>query len=306
MGEAFLADDLTLKRQVVLRFLPRTFDADPAGLARFEREAQTLASLSHPNIEEIYGLGDAEGRRCLVLEFVEGETLADRIKRGPLPPDDSLRVCRQIADALQAVHERHIVHGDLQPGNVTIGRDGNVRLLDIGWSRVFARRPPAAGPRTRAVSGVGPDGIGGGYKSPEQITGRPVDWRADIWAFGCVLFECLAGAPAFPGASPPAIMAAILGAEPDWRALPASTPRELRTLLRRCLRKAPDRRLHDIADARLELDEALAISEYAAAVEAAPPHASLALPSLFGAAGRAAGTLGRVLGSRRPRRRRPR
>ena len=302
MGEVFRAEDLALKRQVALKFLPRAFAADPKRVARFQREAEVLASLSHPNVEEIYGLGEADGRRCLVLELVEGESLADRIRRGPMPIDEALRVCRQIADALQAAHERRIVHRDLSPTNVKITATGRVKLLDFGLAKFMAGQAPCDGPGAGAagtISDVGFVAGTAGYISPEQLDGKPVDRRADIWAFGCVLFECLAGTPPFPGRTAPAIMAAVLRSEPDWQALPVATPPGLRTLLERCLRKDPRRRLHDIADARLEIDEALGMPEDAAAIDDWPRVVRRRRPSLFRTATRAAAALRRALAHRK-------
>jgi len=259
MGEVYLAEDRMLKRRVALKFLPPAFASDPGRLARLQREAEVLASLNHPNIAAIHGLGEAEGQRCLVLEFVEGETLAARITRRRMTATEALEVCGQIADALEAAHQKGIVHRDLNPGNVTISTQGRVKLLDFGLAKAFAdHRPPGASPGLRTVSDSGIIVGTVRYMSPEQAAGKRVDQRTDIWSFGCVLFECLAGEPPFSGTSAPATLAAIVTGEPEWNRLPATLPPQLRSVIGRCLHKDPERRLHSIADVRIEMMDALA------------------------------------------------
>ena len=273
MGEVYRARDTKLGREVALKVLPETFAADPDRLARFAREAQLLASLSHPHIAAIYGLEDSGDRRALVLELVEGPTLADRIAEGPMPIEDALRVARQIAEALETAHEKGIVHRDLKPANVKLTPSGQVKVLDFGLARlnvsnasnvsndpnVLTMSPTVLSPAMMTHAGV----ILGtaAYMAPEQAKGREVDRRADIWAFGCVLFEMLAGRAVFVGESVSDIVSEVLKTEPDWPRLPASTPGHVRRLLRRCLQKDPARRLHHIADARLDLDEAITAEE---------------------------------------------
>jgi eukaryotic-like serine/threonine-protein kinase len=265
MGEVWRATDANLGRQVALKVLPDTFAHDPERLARFEREAKTLASLSHPNIAIIYGLEKANGIRALVMELIEGPTLADRITQGPIPFDEALPIARQIAEALQAAHEQGIIHRDLKPANVKVRADGTVKVLDFGLAKVLA--PEAAsvtvGGLSQSPTITSPAMTHAGtilgtaaYMSPEQARGQGVDKRTDVWAFGCVLYEMLSGRGAFTGETITDTLASILEREPDWRRLPESTPDRARDLLRRCLRKDPRRRFHDIADARIELEEA--------------------------------------------------
>ena len=235
-------------------------DADR--LARFEREAKTLASLNHPNIAQLYGLEDGPGGLFLAMEFVEGTTLADRIARGPIAPSEALRIASQIAEALEAAHEQGIVHRDLKPANVKVRPDGMVKVLDFGLAKVveptndadLSRLPTVTSPAMMTNAGV----ILGtaAYMSPEQARGQSVDKRTDIWAFGCVLYEMLTGRPVFGGRTVTDVVAAILEREPDWKLLPDSVPAGIRRLMRRCLAKDPRTRLHDIADARLEIDDA--------------------------------------------------
>jgi serine/threonine protein kinase/Tol biopolymer transport system component len=262
MGEVYRARDATLRRDVAIKILPPAFAADPERLARFDREARVLASLSHPHVASIYGLEDAAGGRALVLELVEGETLEERIARGAVPATEALAIARQIADALDAAHEKGIIHRDLKPANITVTPDGTVKVLDFGvaklqgsdGSRLDVTQSPTLtveGTREGMVLGTA------AYMSPEQARGQAVDKRTDIWAFGCVLFEMLTGRSAFAGATVPDTMAAILEREPDWRMLPTATPGTIQRLLQRCLVKDPKRRLHDIADARIELEDTL-------------------------------------------------
>jgi serine/threonine protein kinase len=259
MGEVYRARDPRLGRDVAIKILPREFTNDANRLARFEREARILAALNHPNIGAIYGLEDGpvgdDGRsRALILELVEGETLEDRLVRGPLTLHDALTVATQVAGALQVAHEKGIVHRDLKPANIKITPDGVVKVLDFGLAKMTDRvhGEDTAGP-TRDGLIVGTVA----YMSPEQTRGRHVDARSDIWAFGCVLYEMLAGHSAFGRPTTTDTLAAIVEREPDWSALPQSTDSSIRRLLRRCLQKEARSRLHAIADARLDIEEAL-------------------------------------------------
>jgi serine/threonine-protein kinase len=260
MGEVFLAHDTSLDRKVALKFLPDVFSGDPERLARFEREAKLLASLNHPNIATIYGLEQADGKRFLAMELVEGETLAQQIERGPLPVDEALDVCRQIAEGVEAAHEKGVIHRDLKPANVKITPEGKVKVLDFGLAKAFQGQTAAADAShsptltdhmTRAGVILGT----AAYMAPEQAKGRAVDKRADIWAFGCILYECLTGNRPFRGDTLTETLASILKGEPEWGALPADTPESISTLLRRCLQKDPSLRLRDIGDARIEIGE---------------------------------------------------
>jgi Tol biopolymer transport system component len=257
MGEVYCARDTTLGRDVAIKILGRHFTADPERLARFEREARMLAAFNHPNIGAIYGLETANGVRALVLELVEGETLADRIRRGPAPITAALTIARQIADALDAAHEKGIIHRDLKPANIKVTPDGVVKVLDFGLAKAATGESHSpmvtvAGTQAGTILGTA------AYMSPEQARGQPVDKRTDIWAFGCVLYEMLTGQVAFAGETVSDTIATILGREPDWAALPATTPPLVGRLLQRCLEKDPKRRLRDIADARIELEDAMA------------------------------------------------
>ena len=240
--------------------------------ARFEREARLLASLNHPHIAAVYGFEHGGSIWGLVLELVEGETLADRLRRGPLDPDETLTIARQVADALAAAHDKGIIHRDLKPGNISITRDGAAKVLDFGLAKISDTRGGPLGsdagtPGLNALDRSPTVTVGGtregiilgtaAYMSPEQARGKAVDRRTDVWAFGCVLYEMLTGAMAFPGETVSDTIAAILGREPAWDRLPSSTPSPVRRLLRRCLAKDPKRRLHDIVDARIEIDEAV-------------------------------------------------
>ena len=264
MGEVYRARDTRLARDVAVKVLPDALAMDPDRLARFRREAQILASLNHPNIASIYGVEDGDHTPALVLELVEGPTLADRVVRGPVPLDEALAIARQMVDALEAAHEQGIIHRDLKPANIKLRPDGTVKVLDFGLAKALdpvssgadaAQSPTITSPAmTRAGVILGT----AAYMSPEQARGRPVDKRSDVWAFGCVLYEMLAGVRAFPGDDVTESIAAIMRAEPDWLALPPDTPPALRRLLRRCLAKDVKERLKDISVARLEIAEALA------------------------------------------------
>ena len=261
MGEVYRARDTKLDRDVAIKVIPSAFAADPGRLSRFEREAKVLASLSHPHIAQVFGLEEADGIHALVMELVDGEDLSLRIGRGAIPFNEAVIIARQIADALDAAHDKGIVHRDLKPANVMITRDGVVKVLDFGLAK------PAAGeagtdslthsPTLVAVAGTREGVLLGtaAYMSPEQARGRVVDKRTDIWAFGCLVFEMLAGRPVFGNDTLSDTIAAIIDREPDWSALPKTTTPVVKQLIERCLQKDPKRRLRDIGDARAELDE---------------------------------------------------
>ncbi len=261
MGEVYRARDTKLSRDVALKLLPELFASDPDRLARFQREAQLLASLNHPNIAAIYGLEETDGVRALVLELVEGPTLAERIAQGPLSIEEAAPIARQITEALEAAHARGIIHRDLKPANIKLQPDGTVKVLDFGLAK--ALEPPsadAAASRLPTLTAPAMTRVGmvlgtPAYMSPEQAKGLAADKRSDIWALGCVLFEMLSGHIAFGGESTAESLAAILTREPEWGRLPAETPPSIRRLLRRCLEKDRTRRLADMADVRLEIDE---------------------------------------------------
>jgi len=264
MGQVYRATDTTLGRQVAIKILPDAFAADPERLARFEREAKTLASLNHPNIAAIYGFEKSSGIHALVMELVEGEDLSQRIARGPIPLDEALPIARQIAEALEAAHEQGIIHRDLKPANIKVRLEGTVKVLDFGLAKAME---PAPGPNTRAMQSptlslhATQAGIILGtaaYMSPEQARGKPVDRRTDIWAFGCVVYEMLTGRRAFDGDTVTDVIAAIVTRDPSWTPLPAETPVALRTLLRRCLLKGPEQRVPHVGLARMELAELIA------------------------------------------------
>ena len=261
MGEVYRARDGKLTRDVALKILPPLFARDPERLARFSREANLLATLNHPNIAAIYGFESSDHSPALVLEMVEGPTLADRIARGPIPLEDALPIARQIADALEAAHAQGIVHRDLKPANIKVRDDGTVKVLDFGLAKAMAvdsssgvvpLSPTITSPAATAMGTI----MGtAAYMSPEQARGRAVDKRSDIWAFGAVLYEMLTGRRAFDGEDVSYTLANILKGEPDWSALPAGTPPAIERVLRRCLTKDPRLRTHDVADVRIELDE---------------------------------------------------
>jgi Tol biopolymer transport system component len=284
MGEVFLARDSRLGREVAIKALPDAFAHDPERLARFEREARLLASLKHPNIAAIYGLEEADGQRYLVLEYVPGPTLAERLDAGPLPLDEALDVCTQIAAGVEAAHESGVVHRDLKPANVKLTPAGEVKVLDFGLAKSgtastsdsnlnLSHSPTVA---VQAATSAGVILGTAAYMSPEQARGRAVDRRTDIWSFGCLLYECLTGMPLHSGETVSDLIANILAREPNWAELPAATPARLRELLARCLRKDPRERLRDIGDARIELAEirARGADAPAAVVSAAPVNRS--------------------------------
>jgi eukaryotic-like serine/threonine-protein kinase len=258
MGEVYRARDTSLKRDVALKLLPETFAADSERLARFQREAEVLASLNHPNIAGIHGLAETDGIKALVMELVEGEDLADRIARGAIPMDEALPIARQIAEALEAAHELRIVHRDLKPSNIKLRPDGTVKVLDFGLAKDWAAAGTAASPTitSPALTEIGVILGTAAYMSPEQARGLAVDKRTDVWAFGCVLFEMLTGHRAFAGETLSDVLVRIIEHEPDWQLLPVRTPAAVRRLLHRCLEKDPKRRLDSAAVARIEIDEA--------------------------------------------------
>jgi Tol biopolymer transport system component len=267
MGEVWKARDTTLGRDVALKILPDHLALDSDRLARLKREAQILASLNHPNIAAIHGFQDSDGVQALVLELVEGPTLADRIAQGPIPVDEALPIAKQIAEALEAAHEQGIIHRDLKPANIKLRPDGTVKVLDFGLAKALEPAISAMSPNvTQSPTITSPAMMTGAgmilgtaaYMSPEQARGHAVDKRTDIWAFGCVLFEMVTGHRAFDGASATDIIASIIKTEPDWTRLPSRASSRTRSFLRHCLQKDPKRRLHEIADARFEIDEILA------------------------------------------------
>ena len=244
---------------VALKILPDAFAADPDRLARFTREAQILASLNHPNIAAIYGIEEAEGTRALVLELVEGPTLADRISQGPIPLDEALPIARQIAEALEAAHEAGVIHRDLKPANIKVREDGTVKVLDFGLAKALDTHPqgdPSESPTlTAAATQMGVIMGTAAYMSPEQAKGKAVDKRADVWAFGVVLYEMLTGTRPFVG-DVSETLARVIDRDPDWNVLPHSVPPVLRNVLRQCLQKSPKKRVRDIGDVQLAMDGA--------------------------------------------------
>jgi serine/threonine protein kinase len=262
MGEVYRARDSKLKRDVAIKILPDAFAREPERISRFEREAEVLASLSHGNIATVHDFEQSGGRHFLVMELVEGETLADRVARGALPIDEALGMVGQIVQALEAAHQKGIVHRDLKPANIKIAADGRVKVLDFGLAKCFGDGMVSfdLANSPTALAGTTPGLILGtaAYMSPEQARGAAVDKRTDIWALGCILYEMLTGQPAFGSDSLSDTLAAVLRGEPDWRRLPDRTPPRVRLLLQRCLRKDPRQRLHDAGDVRIELDDAAA------------------------------------------------
>ena len=262
MGEVYRARDTKLGRDVALKVLSEVVTHDASRVARFRREAQILASLNHSHIGAIYGLEDERGVAVLVLELVEGPTLADRIAQGPLPLERALPIAQQIALALESAHEQGIVHRDLKPANIKVQPDGTVKVLDFGLAKATdpSSAPDPSPATTHSIPELSHPGAVMGtarYMSPEQASGMPVDKRSDIWSFGAVLFEMLTGEKAFTGESTAHVLAAVLRAEPEWSALPPDTPASIRRLLRRCLEKDRKRRLDSASVVSLELEDAL-------------------------------------------------
>jgi len=302
MGEVYRARDEKLDRDVAIKLLPAAFDDDPERLARFEREAKLLAQLHHPNIASIFGIEEWNATRALVMELVEGPTLAERLLAGALPVREALAVALEIAEALETAHEKGIVHRDLKPQNVKAPEGGTVKVLDFGLAK--AMDPLASGAASASQLAQSPTITFGAtaqgvilgtaaYMSPEQARGLPVDKRADIWAFGVVLFEMLVGETAFAAATVPDTLAAVLTRELDWQRLPPSTPAPIRRLLRRCLARDPRERQRDIGDARLVIAEVLAgVDEASLAVAASPTTPAVRTPKPWiAAAGLLAGAL---------------
>ena len=262
MGEVLKAKDHKLGRDVAIKVLPEEFARDADRVARFQREAKLLASLNHPNIAAIYGLEESGGTNFLVLELVEGETLADRIKAGPIPVEESLKLALQIAEALEAAHEKGVIHRDLKPSNIKVTPDGKVKVLDFGLAKAYAgdraevnlsNSPTLSDAATQQGVILGT----AAYMSPEQARGKAVDKRADIWAFGCVLFEMLTGHAAFSGKDVTDILAAVIRSEPEWIRLPANLHWRLREVLERCLKKELKDRYHDISDVRVDIQRVM-------------------------------------------------
>jgi serine/threonine protein kinase len=263
MGEVYRARDTKLDRAVAIKILPEAFATDTERVARFQREARTLASLNHLNIAHIHGLEESNGVRALVMELVEGEDLAQRIARGAIPVDEALPIAKQMADALEAAHEQGIIHRDLKPANIQVRRDGTVKVLDFGLAKAMEPTGVASLGVSESPTITTPAMTQGGvilgtaaYMSPEQARGQPVDTRADIWGFGCVLYEMLTGRRAFDGQGVSDTLARVIEREPDWTRLPATLPPALRTYLGRCLQKDPRQRVQAIGDVRLALEGA--------------------------------------------------
>jgi serine/threonine-protein kinase len=262
MGEVYRAHDTKLGRDVAIKVLPANFVNDPERLSRFQREARMLAALNHTNIATIYGLEQSGGVTCLVMELVPGETLAERVKAGPLPLEEALKIAVQIAEALEAAHEKSIIHRDLKPANVKVTPEGKVKVLDFGLAKAFEgdATNEDIGNSPTLSRGATMQGVILGtaaYMSPEQAKGKPVTKATDIWAFGCVLYELLSGHAAFEGDDITEILAAVVKTEPDWNRLPTTTPPAVRMLLKRCLQKDRTLRLRDAGDARIEIQETL-------------------------------------------------
>ena len=260
MGEVYRGRDSKLKREVAIKVLPDEFARDASRVSRFQREAEVLASLNHPNIASIYDLQEANGSRYLVLELVEGETLADRIARGPIPVKEALEIAKHICDALEAAHDRGVIHRDLKPANVKITPDGKVKVLDFGLAKMHEpdAKPGNLSHSPTLITVASMPGVILGtapYMSPEQAKGRVVDRRTDIFAFGCVVYEMLTGRRSFEGEDVTEILGRIVTADPDWNRLPVDTPSAVRRMLKRALTKDSRQRLGDIRDARLEIDE---------------------------------------------------
>jgi len=262
MGEVYRAKDGKLGRDVAIKVLPDELAEDEERLRRFQREAKVLASLNHPNIASIYGLEQSGDTHYLVLELVPGETLADRIARGPIPVDEALEIATKIAEALEEAHEQGIVHRDLKPANVKLTEDGKVKVLDFGLAKAFADEDSELGPATSMSPTITRDATRVGvilgtaaYMSPEQAKGRRVDKRTDIFAFGAVVFEMLSGKKAFPGDDVSEVLAAVINLEPDWSAVSPDLDPRITHLVRRCLRKNSNKRVRDIGDVRNEIAE---------------------------------------------------
>jgi serine/threonine protein kinase len=262
MGKVWRARHTTLKRDDALKVLPDGFATDSDRLARFQREAQVLASLNHPNIAHVYGLEDVDGVKALVMELVEGPTLDDRIKQGPIPVDEALPIAKQVAEALEAAHEQGVIHRDLKPANVKVRPDGTVKVLDFGLAKALEPAGAAANiseSPTLTTPAMTQRGVILGtaaYMSPEQARGKTVDKRTDVWAFGAVLYEMLTGKRAFAGDDMSDTLANVLKVEPDWNRLPTEVPPRVKQTLRACLQKPPKQRIGDVQSLRLALEGA--------------------------------------------------
>jgi Tol biopolymer transport system component len=296
MGEVYLGRDTKLGRDVALKVLPEAFASDPERLARFEREAQALAALKHPHVATIHGFEEKDGVRAIVLELVEGQTLAEVIAAGPVPIAEAVRIARQIAEGLEAAHEQGIIHRDLKPANIKITPDGAVKVLDFGLAKLADAAPhgSASGVLTPGSAGLqdlsptvtSPAMLTGatvlmgtaGYMSPEQARGKVIDRRADIWAFGIVLYEMLTGRRAFEGESVTEVAGAVIHTEPDWTKLPDATPPTVRMVVRRCLQKDARQRFRDMGDVRLALDGAFATDTASVPAAGSPPRRARAVP----------------------------
>ena len=262
MGVVYRAQDTNLSREVAIKVLPEQFTQDPQRLARFEREAKLLASLNHPNIAAIHSFEHSDGIHFLVLELVEGDTLTDLLTKGPLPVEKALEVCRQIAEGVEAAHEKGVIHRDLKPANVKVTPEGKVKILDFGLAKAFEDEIPAADisqspTLTEEMTRAGVILGTAAYMSPEQAKGKEVNKQADIFAFGAILYELLTGRRAFQGETITETLAKILEGEPDWKAVPQSVPSRIQELIEDCLEKAPDKRLRDIGNAQIQINRAL-------------------------------------------------
>src|SRR6202790_5457745 len=283
MGEVYKARDTRLSRDVALKVIPEVFAADADRMARFEREAKLLASLNHPHIAAIYGLEESSSTNALVMELVEGPTLADRIAAGPIPLDEALPIAKQIAEALEYAHDHSVIHRDLKPANIKVKLDGTVKVLDFGLAKAMLDEPTAAdmgnSPTLSMAATMAGTILGtGAYMSPEQARGKTVDRRTDIWAFGVVLFEMLTGHAVFAGEDVSETLAFVMTKEPAFDALPAKTPVAIQNLLRRCLDKNLKRRLQHIGEGRILIEDVLS----GVAPAAAEPVATAPRRQLFG------------------------
>jgi eukaryotic-like serine/threonine-protein kinase len=296
MGDVYQATDTKLGRSVAIKVLPEAFTHDADRLARFEREARVLASLNHSNIAAIHGLEESGGRSLLVMELVEGETLADRISRGPIPVDEALPIAKQICEALEAAHEKGIIHRDLKPANIKITPDAKVKVLDFGLAKAFEGESTNANLSKSPTLSMAATNAGlilgtAAYMSPEQAKGRTVDRRTDIFAFGCVLYEMLTGQPTFDGEDVGEILARVIEREPDWSKLPAKIPPRIQELLRRCLEKDPKKRKQSAGDVRIDIELALTEPGVAVSTNAPARNSRLAWILAFAAAALVAAVL---------------
>ena len=276
MGEVYRASDARLAREVAIKILSQEFASSAERMARFSREAQVLAALNHSSIAHVYGLEESDGTRALVMELVDGPTLAERIALGRLPIEDALRIAKQIAEALEYAHERGIIHRDLKPANVKVTPEGNVKILDFGLAKALDDSPASASLNTSPTLSMAATQAGlilgtAAYMSPEQARGKAVDRRADIWAFGAVLFEMLSRKQAFEGEDTSQVMAAVIMKVPEWSQLPAALPNSIRNLVQRCLTKDPTLRLQAIGEARIAIDRVLSGAQDEGAVTATAP-----------------------------------